>query len=484
VILCRQGHQNDDGAMFCSVCHDYLGWESRQEDAPARPAVSAAIDPGRLSIVPGGQGVAQIEIRNRANVADEFRMGVIGLASDWSRVEPEVVSVLPEKTGFARLIVQPPKSPSTPAGPVEVEVRISSSVDSSVQMVVQGTVVVGEFADLSGSIMPEMSSSEGVAEHIITVENLGNQPAVVEVAARDQEGALQFELEPAELRMQAGQVGVTRLLVSSRRRDEGRRGRRRPFAVRLHASNGPEVYLQAATVLRAPSRMAAPAQWSRWLAAAAVTVVLMAAVGATVASAVAGHFPPWTVLTRAGGATASTGVSTPNPTARAGSPAAGGAPSASTTPARTPAPPTATPSTAPVCSSSQGGTAAAASITDVRVGANAGFDRLVIQFDRAIPVYRLEPNAGGTTFTGGAGGAPSKVAGSFGMQLQISGLTAPNSYPHGTDLAQSFRVLKEAKLLGDAQGTASFAIGLSGTVCPRLSTLGGPPRLVIDYPTA
>ena len=125
----------------------------------------------------------------------------------------------------------------------------------------------------------------------------------------------------------------------------------------------------------------------------------------------------------------------------------------------------------------------AASITDVRVGANVGFDRLVIQFDKAIPVYRLQPNAGGTTFTGGAGGSPTTVAGSFGMELQVSGLTTPDSYPHGTDLGQ-LRVLKEVKLLADSQGTATFAIGLSGTVCPRLSTLGGPPRLVIDYPTA
>src|SRR5205807_308410 len=82
--------------------------------------------------------------------------------------------------------------------------------------------------------------------------------------------------------------------------------------------------------------------------------------------------------------------------------------------------------------------AAAASITDVRVGAGAGFDRLVIQFDKAIPVYQLQSNSGGTSFTPGAGGPPATVAGSFGMQLQINGLTAPDRYAHGTDLTQSF----------------------------------------------
>ena len=117
------------------------------------------------------------------------------------------------------------------------------------------------------------------------------------------------------------------------------------------------------------------------------------------------------------------------------------------------------------------------------MGAGAGFDRLVIQFDRAIPLYQLQSNSGGTTFTNGAGGAPTTVAGSFGMQLQVNGLTGPNSYPHGTDLVRAYPVLKEVRLVGDSQGTASLAIGLSGTVCPRLSTLGGPPRLVIDYPT-
>ena len=115
MILCRRGHQNDDGAVFCSVCHDYLGWESRQEDPPVRPAVSATVDPSHLSIVPGAQTNAQVELRNRANLADEFHLSVVGAASDWVRVEPDVVSLLPEKTGLTTLIIQPPKSPSTPS---------------------------------------------------------------------------------------------------------------------------------------------------------------------------------------------------------------------------------------------------------------------------------------------------------------------------------------------------------------------------------
>src|SRR2546427_1552275 len=105
VILCRRGHENDDGAVFCSVCHDYLGQadleqrqleEARREPAdrqqglPFNPVVSATVDPSQLSVEPGGQGLVRIDLRNRTSRADEFRLSVRGPAAEWSMVEPEV----------------------------------------------------------------------------------------------------------------------------------------------------------------------------------------------------------------------------------------------------------------------------------------------------------------------------------------------------------------------------------------------------------
>ncbi len=55
-------------------------------------------------------------------------------------------------------------------------------------------------------------------------------------------------------------------------------------------------------------------------------------------------------------------------------------------------------------------------------------------------------------------------------------------YPHGTDLKLGSSALEEVCLVGDFEGIVSLGLGLSGNVCPTVSTPAAPPRLVIDFP--
>jgi hypothetical protein len=123
-----------------------------------------------------------------------------------------------------------------------------------------------------------------------------------------------------------------------------------------------------------------------------------------------------------------------------------------------------------------------ATITDVRTGTGDGYDRLVIEFDRVVPAYEIAVNPNGNHFTGSASGMPITVAGSFGVKLDINNLDLPNRYPHGSDLTPNYTVLKEVRVIGDFEGTTNFGIGLSRDVCPLVSSMSGPPRLVIDFP--
>lgn len=117
----------------------------------------------------------------------------------------------------------------------------------------------------------------------------------------------------------------------------------------------------------------------------------------------------------------------------------------------------------------------------------AGADRLVIQFDTVVPTYELKPNdrgPGSTEFLGSASGLPLTVAGSFGLHLQLRGLVLPNNYPHGTDIHVTSAELKEARVVGDFEAITDIGIGLAVERCPKVTTLTGPPRLVIDFPTS
>jgi hypothetical protein len=119
----------------------------------------------------------------------------------------------------------------------------------------------------------------------------------------------------------------------------------------------------------------------------------------------------------------------------------------------------------------------------VRTGTGDGYDRMVVEFDRVVPAYRIAPNPTGTHFIASASGMPITLAGSFAMKLDISNLDLPNRYPRGTDQTPSSLVLKEVRVVGDFEGVATFGIGLGANVCPNVSTMIGPPRLVIDFPT-
>lgn len=168
----------------------------------------------------------------------------------------------------------------------------------------------------------------------------------------------------------------------------------------------------------------------------------------------------------------------------ASSPTAKPTPTAPVTPSAT-----VTPSAeALTCWPLTGGTTERARVTDMRIATGAGRDALVVQFDDAVPQYALDANPGGVQFTGGGGkGGTFDLAGSYGLALTISNLNwtvAPgNQFPHGTDLRQQAPMLREVRQIGDYEGIVNIAIGLSRGVCPTVSLLGGPPTLVIEFPT-
>lgn len=165
------------------------------------------------------------------------------------------------------------------------------------------------------------------------------------------------------------------------------------------------------------------------------------------------------------------------------------APTPTPTPAQTTPTAAPTPSQTPVeaCSPTSGGTAERARITDMRIGTTSGYDTLVIQFDTAVTHYELSQNPTGMTFAGGGGkGGSFTLAGTFGLRLSIFNLdwTVPpgNQYPHGTDVRQSAPELQEVRQIGDFEGVVNLAIGLTRVICPDISMLSGPPRLVLQFP--
>lgn len=124
----------------------------------------------------------------------------------------------------------------------------------------------------------------------------------------------------------------------------------------------------------------------------------------------------------------------------------------------------------------------------MRAGLHSGYDRLVIQFTGiAVPRYEILPNpgspAGGTTFLEDPKGDAVRVAGAYGVRIQIFATDwTHDRFASGTDLQPGYPTLKEARVVGDFEAITTIAVGLGGNVCPTVALLTSPPRLVIDFP--
>jgi hypothetical protein len=176
------------------------------------------------------------------------------------------------------------------------------------------------------------------------------------------------------------------------------------------------------------------------------------------------------------------GNPTPGPAA-----AASPSPSPSTVPSPSPsATPVAVATAVPVgCWSASGGSSSSmANVTDVRVGTAAGYDRFVIQFDGPVPAYSIA-SQGSAAFITDASGQRVQLQGSSGLKVVVHGasgtdLNGRQTFTGSQDLKPGYPVLKEARQIGDFERTFSWALGVTGPGCVKITMLSGPDRLVID----
>jgi hypothetical protein len=135
------------------------------------------------------------------------------------------------------------------------------------------------------------------------------------------------------------------------------------------------------------------------------------------------------------------------------------------------------------CGDTTGGTSGSAKLTGVRVAAQIGFDRLVLQFDTRVPSYSVKRQAK-PVFRVGPSGQAVTLSGASGVLVQVHSASASGTYSGPTDISHpDYRVLVEAKLVEDFEGHLSWGVGLTKPACLRAFTLSDPARLVIDFKT-
>ena len=132
-------------------------------------------------------------------------------------------------------------------------------------------------------------------------------------------------------------------------------------------------------------------------------------------------------------------------------------------------------------------------LTDVRVGAHDGFDRIVFEFaepkpnpagNGGIPYYEIRQAK--PPFTQDPSDLPLDVFGDAFVHLVVQGATGYDfdgnpTYGGSRLLTPGFGTLAEAAQAGDFEATLSWVFGLSRPTCWDVQELHNPDRLVVDF---
>ena len=131
------------------------------------------------------------------------------------------------------------------------------------------------------------------------------------------------------------------------------------------------------------------------------------------------------------------------------------------------------------------GAQSAPTLVDVRAGRHPGFDRVVFEFRGAVPEHRIGYV---DQLVQDGSGNPVSVAGAADLEVVFQGANAHNEDGSPTISPRRFSpgltAVKEVTQLGDFEAVVSYGIGVDRRRPLKVTTLSGPPRLVIDVSTA
>ena len=183
-------------------------------------------------------------------------------------------------------------------------------------------------------------------------------------------------------------------------------------------------------------------------------------------------------------ATSSTTTTAPPSSATSASSSASTSPPASSAPSSSTTGPPATfaGSTGPVSSPPAG----PAYLTAVRTGREEGFDRVVFEFEGTLPGYVVGYADGQLTADGS--GAPIPLPGEGALEVRMEqasgvrfeGSQVEETYTGPPRIPVDGGIVTEVVRAGDFEGQLTWGVGVRRLAPFRVSTLQGPPRVVVD----
>jgi hypothetical protein len=257
MILCRNGHENQDGATYCVVCKIYIDSTIEPPPPPIPPEPPrqlpptiplVRLTPDLLTVIPGGEGVSDLRIEN-VGTADEYSIEVEGPMASWASVVPAQLAAAAGASGAVRVIFRLPSAAAT--GTMPFEVTVVSRRDPDVRASAPGMLEISvpeSPPPLSAGLEPTISRGRVSARCLVSVRNPASAPVHVKLSVSEAEGFLAFDIDPSEMRVDPGGTATADLRVRARRRLLVRGERPRLYQVLIVPEGGTAVSIDGTFV--------------------------------------------------------------------------------------------------------------------------------------------------------------------------------------------------------------------------------------------
>ena len=178
--------------------------------------IQVNIEAPHLEVTPGTKVALPIEIVNRGDVVDHFRVELIGLPAAWVTVPTEPLFLLPNSRNTTSVTFNPPMNSTSTAGEHAFEVRVSARAQGLTSAAVQGSLLIQPFYSFVIDMEPERIASGKFVQ--VSINNSANTFGKYTLQARDREQALRFDLSTKQYTLAPGQSELFAVRVMAKRR--------------------------------------------------------------------------------------------------------------------------------------------------------------------------------------------------------------------------------------------------------------------------
>lgn len=174
--------------------------------------IELSVTPSSFVLGAGETAEATVTIRNLGQSVDQLLLNVEALDPEWYTLPVSSVALFPNDRDNLKVILHPPKTAETRAGPRPFHIRVISQEDRQEAAVVDLTIEIRGLPSIELAITPQtIRGWRGI--YNVQADNPGDVEASILLSAADDKNRLRYRVEPQRLTVPANGQAATSLRV-------------------------------------------------------------------------------------------------------------------------------------------------------------------------------------------------------------------------------------------------------------------------------